>query len=119
MAKRSKSTVNRLQCGALWIARRRCSLPGGPALLILIIPVLLGAFHVDPKAFGGHSKLHGLDDPERRDAQHLTPQSCEGTPQNRVVKYLDGDALKNHPSCRYLSGRIKQEGYRGIFTGQG
>ena len=40
-------------------------------------------------------------------------------PQNHVVKCLDGAALKDHPGYRYLSGRIKQEGNRGIFTGQG
>ncbi len=33
-----------------------------------------GGGHFDPKPFGGHSKLHGLDDPGGRDTQPLTPQ---------------------------------------------
>jgi hypothetical protein len=39
-------------------------------------------------------------------------------PQNRVVKRLDGAALKDHPDYRYLSELVKQEGNRGSFTGQ-
>jgi hypothetical protein len=38
--------------------------------------------------------------------------------QNRVVKRLDGTALKDHPGYRYLSKQIKQEGNPGSFTGQ-
>jgi hypothetical protein len=35
-------------------------------------PVTLAAFHFDPKPFGGHCKLHGLDDTGGRNAQPLT-----------------------------------------------
>jgi hypothetical protein len=39
-------------------------------------------------------------------------------PQKRVVKRLDGAALKDHPDYRYLSELVKQESNRGSFTGQ-
>jgi hypothetical protein len=86
---------------------------GSRAVTPVSLVIALGGGHFDPKPFGGHRKLHGLDDTGRRDAKHLRPQLFVVHAFSSAFSYGPSLPRKTtrfpgEPEIRITSGTIRE-----------